>query len=759
MPLRLAPVSAIAAMLLTAIASPEPVPAQQAPQSATRSQARLAHSALSESPSQSGSAASTPGQAGSTQVSPPVIFGYNDFTRQAKIDAEFLTVPDARLAGQHLKILTAKPHIASSKEDYETAQYVAEKFKAAGLSTEIVPYRVLLNQPRKSSFEARSDDGTLLSTGPAPEHVEGDAYQDDPRVVMPFNGSSGSGDVTGEVVYANYGRLEDFDQLAAQHVDLHGKIVLVRYGANFRGVKVYIAEQRGAVGVLIYSDPFDDGYFKGDAYPMGAWRPDSGVQRGSVQYLFKYPGDPQTPGVASTPDLPDSARLDPLKTGNQPSIISIPISYHDAGPILQALKGPNVPKGWQGALPFSYHTGGSEPSTGVKIHLVSDQDYQVRTIWDVIGKIKGTEYPDNWVVVGNHRDAWVYGAVDPNSGTAAMLEAVHGMGALLKSGWRPKRTILIGSWDAEEEGLIGSTEWTEQHARALEKAVAYFNVDVAVAGSDFSAEATPSLKQFLREVTQQVPSPKGGTVYLQWKLDSIGVTKPQADPTTAIAHPQRSGQPEDVPVGDLGSGSDFTPFFQHIGVPSTDIGSHGDYGVYHSVFDNYAWYVMNADPTFIYLQEMARVLGLEAIHMADADVLPYDYVTYAREIAGYLEAAKRKPAASSLDFAPAEAAVARLSRAAEAIHLRQASPGANPAALNATLRATESAFLNESGLPNRPWYKHIIYAPGEYTGYAAVVIPGVNEALDAKTGSIAAQQLIVLTKSLNQAAQTLEAGI
>jgi N-acetylated-alpha-linked acidic dipeptidase len=685
------------------------------------------------------------------------VFGYSDFTAQAKIDADFLAVPDAKLAGQHLKILTTKPHMASTPEDLETARYVAQKFKAAGLETEIVPYRVLLNLPRKVSFEARTDDGAVISTGPTPEHVATDLYQDDPRVVMPFNGSSASGNVTGEVVYANYGRLEDFEYLDAQHVDLTGKIVLVRYGANFRGVKVYLAEQRGAAGVLIYSDPYDDGYFRGDAYPNGAWRPDTGVQRGSVQYLFKYPGDPQTPGVASTPELPDSARQDPNHTGNQPTIIAIPISYHDAAPILQALKGSTVPKGWQGALPFSYHVGAIGALTGASVHLISDQDYQVRTIWDVIGKIKGKVYPENWVVVGNHRDAWVYGAVDPNSGTAAMLEAVHGLGALLKQGWRPKRTIVFASWDAEEEGLIGSTEWTEQHARALERAVAYFNVDVAVSGPDFGAEAIPSLKQFIREVTREVSSPKGGTVYEQWKLASIGETH-EATP----GHPAHIvTASDDIPVGDLGSGSDFTPFLQHVGVPSTDIGSHGDYGVYHSVFDNYAWYTMNADPTFVYLQEMARILGLEALHMADSEVLPYDYVTYAKEISSYLDAAKRKKSASSLDFTPAEAAAIRLSAAADAIHIRQLTPSATPAKaaqLNQILRATEAALISDAGLPSRPWYKHTIYAPGEYTGYAAVVIPGVNEALDAKNPILAAQQLTILTQALNRAAQTLESG-
>ena len=466
----------------------------------------------------------------------PAVFGYRDFTAQAKVEEDFLAVPDARLAGQHLKTLTREPHLASTPEDRKTAEYVAQKFRAAGLETEIVPYRVLMNQPQQVRVEARDPNGKLLMSGPTREHVAGDPYQDDPRVVMPFNGSSGSGDVTADVVYANYGRLEDFDRLATQHIDLRGKIVLVRYGANFRGVKVYIAERRGAVGVLLYSDPHDDGFYKGDAYPIGPWRPETGVERGSVQFIFKYPGDPETPGVASTLDLPDSARVSPY--GNEPHIISIPISYHDAAPILQALKGPSVPTDWQGALPFHYHLGPG----GVKVHLVSRQDYQRRIIWDVIGKVAGSQFPEEWVVVGNHRDAWVYGAVDPSSGTAAMLESVHGVGALLKQGWRPKRTVIFASWDAEEEGLIGSTEWVEQNAAALEHAVAYFNTDVAVAGSDFSASAVPSLKQFVRDVTRSVPSPLGGTVYQQWRIN-----RPAHE-----LHPKPAHAPAVAPVFALG---------------------------------------------------------------------------------------------------------------------------------------------------------------------------------------------------------------
>ena len=697
------------------------------------------------------------------QSAPPAVFGYTNFAAQGKIEAEFLSIPDAQLAGQHLKTLTAEPHLASTPEDRKTADYVAEKFRQAGLDTEIVPYRVLLNQPKVVRAEAFDAAGNILMSGPTREHVPGDPYQDDPRVVMPFNGSSGSGDVTGDVVYANYGRLEDFDLLAAQHIDLHGKIVICRYGANFRGVKVYIAQQRGAAGVLIYSDPQDDGYFKGDAYPNGPWRPDTGVQRGSVQFLFQYPGDPETPGVASTLDLPDSARISP--EGNQPHIISIPISYYDAAPILKALNGEGVPSGWQGALPFRYHLGQvGSPVDGqgaVKAHLVSQQDYQRRIIWDVIGEIPGSVYPDDWVIVGNHRDAWVYGAVDPNSGTAAMLESVHGIGALLRQGWRPKRTIIFASWDAEEEGLIGSTEWVEQHAKALERAVAYFNTDVAVSGPDFSAAAVPSLKQFIREITRSVPSPAaatassstvpGTTVYDQWKS-----MRPNADEHRSSNAPHAA---EEVHVGDLGSGSDFTPFLQHIGVPSTDIGSEGPYGVYHSVFDNFAWYVQNADPHFLYLQEMARVLGLEALRMADADVLPYDYVAYAHSISTYIEAAKRRAGddgLNSLDFAAAQAAAARFATAAKKAHDRQIAATGDLAKLNLALRQTETALISEAGLPNRPWYRHTIYAPGQFTGYAAVVIPGVNEAIDANDQSRAAQQLTVLTQALDRAALTLD---
>jgi N-acetylated-alpha-linked acidic dipeptidase len=680
--------------------------------------------------------------------------GFRDFSRQAKIDQDFLAVPSAKLAQEELKTLTAAPHVAASKEDYDTALYIESKFKAAGLETEIVPYKAWLNLPQEVFLEATNDEGKILMSGPSREHVDNDPYQDDPRVLPAFHGSSPSCDVTADAVYVNYGRPEDFKKLEEMHISVAGKMVVVRYGMNFRGVKVYLAQQRGAAGVIIYSDPADDGYFQGDKYPHGPWRPDTGVQRGSVQFMFKYPGDATTPDVASTPELAASRRLPPPKISSLPTIPSMPLSYHDAAPILDNLGGPVAPREWQGALPFSYHVGGAGQ---IKVHMRLKMDFAQRTVWDVIGKIPGSEFPDEWVVAGNHRDAWVYGAVDPGSGTAAMLEAVHGVGVLLAQGWKPRRTLFFCSWDAEEEGLIGSTEWAEEHVKQLAHAVAYINTDASVSGPHFEASAVPSLKQFVREVTMEVASPKGGSVYDDWKRDLGDAARRRLGKefNDAPMVPLVGGE---VRVGDLGSGSDYTPFIQHLGVPSTDIGSTGAYGVYHSVFDNYAWFVMNADPTFVYEQQMARVFGLEALHMADADVLPYDYVTYARQIQTYLSAAqvRAKDAGLNLDFNAALAAANRFAAEAAMVMGKQLAGGGNPGVLNASLRAVEGDLLAPEGLPGRPWFRHTIFAPGEYTGYAAVVVPGVNEAIDARDATRAQAQMANITAALVRATATLE---
>jgi N-acetylated-alpha-linked acidic dipeptidase len=683
------------------------------------------------------------------------IFGFRDSTAENSTEARFLAVPDPKLAEEHLRTLTQAPHMAGTPEDKATADYVAEKFRAAGLDTEIVQYKVWMNYPSEISVDITAPPGVEMH-GPTREHVDGDSYQDDPRVVMPFNGMSPSGDVEADVVYANYGTPEDFEKLEKLKVDVRGKIVLVRYGQNFRGVKVFVAQEHGAAGVIIYSDPFDDGWRRGDKYPQGPWHPDTAVQRGSVGYMFEFPGDPTTPGVASVPSLPESQRISPDKSAQLPKIPVTPLSYQDVRPVLEHLGGPDSPREWQGALPFTYHVGPGPAK--VKMHL--KQDYQFRTLWDVIGRVCGTELPDEWVVSGNHRDAWVYGAVDPNSGTAAMLEAVHGIGELLKSGWKPRRTLVFGSWDGEEEGLIGSTEWVEQHESELTNAPAYFNVDVAVSGPKFGASAVPSLKQFLRDITKAVPSPKGGTVYEAWQKADRDDHSSQEEPTTVAYRPPAAQTKSDAPVGDLGSGSDYTAFLQHLGVPSTDIGSTGPYGVYHSAFDNFAWFKKFGDPDFLYEQQMARVYGLEALRMADADVLPYDYEEYGKEIAAYLDVAQKRAGSKLGDHTPDFSAVTSAARhfreAGAKIMSKQKNPPRDPAKLNQALRAAERALLVPEGLPHRPWFRHAIYAPGEYTGYAAVVIPGVNEALDRGDADRARQQLSALTAALDRAAKVLE---
>ena len=378
----------------------------------------------------------TSGRGGASSSATPALFGFRDPAAEQAAESLFLSVPDAKLAEEHLRILTKAPHMAGTIEDKATADYVAQKFRDAGLDTEIVEYKVWINYPDEISVDLTAPAGVEMH-GPTREHVDDDPFQDDPRVVMPFNGMSPSGDVEADVVYANYGTPEDFEKLDKLKIDVRGKIVLVRYGQNFRGVKAFVAQEHGAAGVIIYSDPADDGWRRGDKYPDGPWRPDTGVQRGSIGYMFEFPGDPTTPGVASVPSLPDSQRISPQNSRQMPKIPVTPLSYHDVWPILQHLGGPDTPREWQGSLPFTYHVGPGPAK--LKMHL--KQDYQFRTLWDVIGRVPGRELPEEWVVAGNHRDAWVYGAVDPNSGTAAMLESVHGVGELLKSGWKPKRTL------------------------------------------------------------------------------------------------------------------------------------------------------------------------------------------------------------------------------------------------------------------------------------------------------------------------------
>ena len=697
--------------------------------------------------------------AGNSQTGSPSssdIAGFVHPQEERAIESRFLAVHDPALAREHLRTLTQAPHVAGTPEDKATADYVARKFREAGLETDIVEYKIWLSYPAEISIDVTAPPEVHMH-GPTREHVDGDSYADDPRVITPFSGMSPSGDAEAEVVYANYGTPADFQKLAEMKIDVRGKIVLARYGQNYRGVKADLAHEYGAAGLILYSDPGDDGSVRGPAYPNGPWRPASGVQRGSINAIWEFPGDITTPGIASLPTLPESKRIKPEDSPAMAKIPTSPISSVDAAPILQHLAGPAVPKEWKGGLPFDYHMGPGP--IRVKLHL--KQDYQFRTIWDVIGTIRGSTWPNEVVLAGNHRDAWVYGAVDPNSGTAAMLEAVHGFGELLKSGWKPKRTIMLGSWDAEEEGLIGSTEWGEEHSDLQKNAVAYFNTDMAVSGPKFGAAAVPSLKQFVREITKAVPDPSGGTVYENWKkLSRTGALKTDGRETSTSTYRAPLAASSDVPVSDLGSGSDYSVFLQHLGIASTDVGSVGDYGVYHSAFDNFAWFTKFGDPTFVHEQKMARAFGLEIIRMSDVDALPYDFEQYGKEVGEYIAAAQKRAdgvfSGKIPDFRGALNAAKRLADAGTKVFLQQKNASGDTAGLNVKLVEADRALLLKSGLPGRPWFRHSIYAPGKHAGYAAAVIPGVNDSIDDKDIAGLRSQLAALASSLNDAAAILE---
>jgi N-acetylated-alpha-linked acidic dipeptidase len=697
------------------------------------------------------------GQLPQPATAPPV---QAQVSAQLALDREFMAVPDAALARQHLKTLTAAPHWASSPEDYATATYVAAGFKAAGLETQIVPYSVPLAKPVSLALEAFDSSGAKILPG-----LTAESPQPDPRALAPFSSGSPTADLTAPVVYANYGSREDYARLAEMGVSVRGRIALIRYGQIFRGTKVYLAQQAGAAGVLLFTDPADAATKGAAAYPDGRNPPATAVQRGSVQFLPIYPGDPTTPGIVSVPGLPPANRIPANKLQyDLPSIPSQPISAADAVPILRALAGPLAPREWQGAaLGAPYHMGSNEAP--VTVHMRLAFDTRLRTIWDVIGRIPGTVERDEWVVAGNHRDAWVYGATDPSSGTAAMLEAVHGLGVLLKHGWRPRRTIVIGSWDGEEEGLIGSTEWVEQHQAELQHAVAYFNIDEAASGPAFHAAAVPSLRQFVREIAAEVPAASGGgSVLDRWIAQEResgagkgdGAAKDAAE--TPVSHEGKAARA--LHFGDLGSGSDYSPFLDHAGVPSADVGSDGPFGVYHSAYDNFDWFTRFVDPDFALTVQQARFFGLEILHMADAEVLPLNEVAYAQAIHGYLEQARRRSIVygMNLDFAAALASAESFESAARAGHAAGLSWRGDALHVNVALIAAEHALVVPEGLPLRPWYRQAVYAPGLATGYAPEELPGVTDAIDAKDARRAQDQLAKLVQAMNRATALLSAA-
>ena len=561
------------------------------------------------------------------------------------------------------------------------------------------------------------------------------------------------------MVYVNYGLPNDYDDLRKAGVDVKGKIVIARYGNSFRGVKAKVAEENGAVALIIYSDPADDGYVQGDVYPKGPMRPDSSAQRGSVQFLFIYPGDPLTPGV---PAIAGTPRLAKEAATNIPHIPVQPISYGDARRLLQPLRGPLRPRGFQGGLPFAYHLGGT---SDVRVHLKTNIEFATKTIWDVITRLDGTVEKDRWVVLGNHRDAWVFGAVDPNSGSAAMLEVGRGLGQLLKSGWRPRRTLVLCSWDAEEQGLIGSTEWVEENASELkQKAVAYLNMDAAVSGPNFGASSVPSLWKLIRAAASDVRDPQSGkSIYEAWR-DRAWENSSEADRFDANGLEKPITAPR---IGALGSGSDYTPFLQHVGIPSLDMSFGGDYGVYHSAYDSFYWMAHFGDPTFQYHVAAAQIWGTVALRLANAPGLPFDYVDYAAQLHDFLKETTRLANRKKVPFAakPIEKAIDAFADEAERIQRRRndlekqdSNSAEKLARVNDALMQAERAFIDERGLRGRVWFRHQIYAPGFYTGYAALPFPDLRQAIEDGRGADAAEAAQRITAAIERATDTLKNG-
>ena len=629
---------------------------------------------------------------------------------QKKYEEAFKALTSPEICRRELRYLTEEPHLAGTENSYKIAKYLHSKYQEYGLDAQIYEYKVYLPYPIEVRVEMIAPTHYLAVGKEDSWEWDKDSYET--NIVAGYNAYSPDGDVTADLIYVNKGLPDDYRKLAEMGISVEGKIAIARYGGSYRGVKARIAGEQGAIGLIIYSDPADDGYMKGDTYPRGPWRSADAIQRGTVKYIFQYAGDPLTPGWASTKE---AHRIPITEAIDLPQIPVAPLAYRDAEPLLRALAGPNVPKGWQGGLPFAYHIG---PGLA-KVRLKVRSEHKNRPIYNVIAKLKGTENPDQWVILGNHHDAWVYGAADPGSGTASLLEVARCLGQLAQEGYRPKRTIVFASWDAEEFGILGSTEWVEDLKAELQrKAIAYLNVDTATTGTEFYASAVPSLKALVKEVAQTVMDPQTHqTIYEAW----------------------RQHQDNHVPrVGNLGSGSDHSPFIGHLGIPSISMGFYGPYGVYHAMQDTFYWMERFGDPTFRYHVAMTQIWGIMALRLADADILPFDYAAYADELLSQLKALQNENKHSTITKDRPERLRALLRKweiiAADlqkdlTTRLARGEP-IETEKINRSLQNLEQILTSESGLPLRPWFKHLAYAPGLHSGYAAVIFPGIQDALE-----------------------------
>jgi len=677
---------------------------------------------------------------------PAAIRGFVGANIAAERDLEhrFQALPSPENLREYMRTITAEPHHAGAPGSRKVADYVLGKFKSWGLNAQIEEFESLIPYPTERVVELVSPERYVAKLKEPPVDVDGDST--DAGQLPSFNAYSADGDVTADLVYVNYGTPEDYEELGKLKIDVKGKIVIARYGRSWRGIKPKVAWEHGAVGCIIYSDPRDDGYFPGDVYPAGAYRPEQGVQRGSVMDMPIYPGDPLTPGWASERG---GRKLERSEAKTLLKIPVLPISYADAVPLLSNLKGPVAPESWRGALPITYHVGAGP----AKVHLKLAFDWQERPLFNVIARIEGSQYPDEWVIHGNHHDAWVNGASDPTSGNVALMETARGLGELLKTGWRPKRTIVIASWDGEEWGLLGSTEWVEKHeAELATKAVAYINSDSTGKGW-LVMEGSHSLQTFVNEVARDVQDPRGSGKSVLEAKRAREIDQARSDDARAKL------QHGDLAIDALGSGSDYTAFLDHLSIASLNLGFAGDgsaNGVYHSIYDSYYWYTHFSDGDFSHTAALSRVMGTALLRLADADILPFEFGSTASTLARYVDELQKlsDDAKAGVDLKPLRKSIDGLRTAAEKYEAalgrtKQVATG-GLAELNRTLYSTERAFRYEAGLPRRDWFKHLVYAPGFYTGYGVKTIPGIREGIEQKQFDEARQFVPIVSSAIDR---------
>lgn len=707
-------------------------------------------------------------------------------------EQKFRALPSPQLMRDYMQRLSARPHHVGSPYDKANAEWILSKFKEFGWDAHIETFDVLFPTPKERLVEMIEPTRFTAKMQEPPVAADPTSGQTSEQLPT-YNAYSIDGDVTAPLVFVNYGLPQDYDQLQRLGVSVKGAIVIAKYGQSWRGVKPKVAGEHGAIGCIIYSDPRDDGYFEDNVFPQGPTRPAEGVQRGSVMdFASSNPGDPLTPGIGATPN---AKRLSVKEAPSISKIPVLPISYGDAQPLLAALQGPVAPESWRGSLPITYHVGPGP----AKVHLVVKFNWDIKPVNDVIAKISGSAQPEEWIVRGNHHDGWVNGADDPISAQVALLEEARSLGQLLKQGWKPKRTIIYAAWDGEEPMLLGSTEWAEEHADELRQhAVAYINTDGNGRGY-LMLEGAHTLEHFMNSVAHDIQDPESGvSVWQRDELHSIAQAKSPEDR-------KKIRDRADLRMGALGSGTDYTAFEDHLGVASLNLGYGGedpDAGIYHSIYDDFYWYTHFSDTNFVYGRALAQTVGTAVMRLSDADLLPFDFTDFADTMQLYLAQLKklaedkrgeamerdreldeglfhaindpRRPTLAPprekvppyLNFAPLENAVAQLNRSAqryqEALQKAWASPQEVPAAvladLNRKMMESERRLTDDAGLPRRPWYKHMIYAPGVYTGYGVKTMPGVREAIEQKRWPEADAEIIRVSKVLENESALIDSA-